>query len=66
MQNPLIQMMMNQLQARSNGGNPMELFKKVTNGYSSEQMNNLFTKAKQFGVPEDVIEQLQNNGIDTK
>lgn len=44
----------------------MDLFKQVTNGYSPEQMNNLFARAKQMGVPDDVLKQLQNNGIDTK
>jgi len=53
-------------QARSNGSNPMDLFKQITNGYSNEQMNGLFAKAKEFGVPNDVIEQLQKGGIDTK
>ena len=53
-------------QARNNGGNPMDLFKQITNGYSPEQMNSLFDRAKQFGVPNDVIEKLQNNGVNTK
>lgn len=53
-------------QAKNNGGNPIDLFKQVTNGYSTEQMNGLFTRAKQFGVPENVIEQLQNDGINSK
>ena len=53
-------------QARNSNGNPMDLFKQVTNGYSPEQMNNLFARAKQMGVPDDVLKQLQNNGIDTK
>ena len=50
----------------SNGGNPMDLFKQITNGYSPEKMNSLFDRAKQFGVPNDVIEKLQNNGVNTK
>ena len=53
-------------QARNSGGNPMDLFNQITNGYSKEQMNSLFDRAKQFGVPENVIEQLQKGGIDTK
>jgi len=53
-------------QAKNNGGNPIDLFKQVTNGYSTEQMNGLFARAKQFGVPENVIEQLQNDGINSK
>lgn len=53
-------------QARNSGGNPMDLFRQITNGYSSEQMNSLFDRAKQFGVPNDVIQQLQNNDVNTK
>ena len=53
-------------QARNNGGNPMDLFRQITNGYSPEQMNSLFDRAKQFGVPNDVIQQLQNNDVNTK
>jgi len=53
-------------QARNSNGNPMDFFKQVTNGYSPEQMNNLFARAKQMGVPDDVLQQLQNNGISTK
>ena len=50
---------------RKNNGNPTELFKQVTNGYSPEQMNNLFNQAKTMGIPEDVINQFQS-GINTK
>jgi len=53
-------------QARNSGGNPIDLFRQITNGYSSEQMNSLFDRAKQFGVPNDVIQQLQNNDVNTK
>lgn len=48
-------------QLRKNNGNPMELFKEVTSGYTPEQMQGLFNQAKQMGVPEDVITKLQNN-----
>jgi hypothetical protein len=53
-------------QARSNNSNPMDLFKQVTNGYSSEQMNSLFARAKQIGVPDAILQQIQNNDISTK
>ena len=46
-------------QARKNNNNPQELFKQVTNGYTPEQMNMLFSKAKQFGVGDEVIEKLK-------
>jgi hypothetical protein len=39
----------------------MDLFKQVTNGYTPEQMSQLFNRAKQMGVPDEVISQLQNN-----
>lgn len=54
-------------QARNNNSNPIDLFKQVTSGYSPEQMNNLFNRAKQIGVPDDVLQQLQNNNdVNTK
>lgn len=53
-------------QARQNNSNPMDMLKQVTSGYTPEQMNNLFARAKQMGVPDSVLNQIQNNGIDTK
>jgi hypothetical protein len=47
-------------QARKNNNNPMDLFKQVTKNYSPEQMNSLFEKAKQFGINDDIIQQVQN------
>lgn len=47
-------------QARKNNNNPMELLKQVTQNYNPEQINGIFEKAKQFGVPEDVIKQVQD------
>lgn len=44
----------------------MDLFKQITHNYTPEQMNSLFTKAKQMGVSDDVLNQIQNNGINTK
>lgn len=52
-------------QAKNSNSNPMELLKQVTKGYNDEQINGLFEKAKQFGIPEDVIKQAQNE-IKTK
>ena len=72
MQNQLISMMMNQLkmkqpqmfqlveQARKNQSNAMEMFRDVTKNYSPEQMENLINRAKQFGVPEEVLQNIQN------
>lgn len=39
----------------------MELFKQVTNGYTQDQYNNLFNRAKQMGVPSEVIDNLQKD-----
>ena len=52
--------------ARQNNNNPMELYKQVTSGYSTEQMDNLFNRARQLGVPDDVLKNIQNNDINTK
>lgn len=72
MKNQLITMMMNQLkmkqpqmfqlveQARKNQSNPMEMFKDVTKNYTPEQMDNLINRARQFGIPEEVLQQVQS------
>ena len=53
-----------------NNGNPMELFKQITGNYSPEQMEQLYSQAKQFGISDDVINQVQNginaNSVDIK
>jgi len=73
MNNQIVTMLMNQLkaknpqmyqmieQARQGNADPMQLFKQVTNGYTPEDMNNLYSKAKQMGFPEDALQQIQNN-----
>lgn len=77
MPNQLMTMLMNQLkarnpqvfqmveQARKNNSNPMDMFKQITNNYKPEQLNSLFDRAKQLGVPEEYIKELRN-GINTK
>lgn len=58
--------MANQIQNMMvNNNNPMELLKQITNDYSPEQMKSLFENARQFGVSNDVLSQIQN-GINTK
>ena len=52
-------------QARKNNGNPVDLFKQVTNKYTPEQLDNLFSKAKQMGVPDEYINQIKD-GINAK
>ena len=47
-------------QGIQNNVNPIELFNQVTTGYSQEQLDNLFNKAKSMGFPTEVLEQVQN------
>jgi len=51
-------------QARKNNGDALAMFKQVTSNYNSEQLENLFNRAKQVGVPEEYIEKVKN-GINT-
>lgn len=46
-------------QLRKNNGNPIELLKQITNGYDDKQLNELWQKAKQFGIPDKTIQQAQ-------
>ena len=71
MQNQMMNLLMNQLrarnpqmfnmidQARKNNNNPEELFKEVTKNYKPEQMEQIFNKAKQFGIGDDIISRLK-------
>ena len=52
-------------QANQNNLNPMDLFKQVTKGYNTEQMNNLMTQARNMGFPTDILEKIQSD-INTK
>ena len=52
-------------QARQNQSNPMDLFKQVTSNYSPKQIDELFSKATQMGVPNEYIEQVKSS-INTK
>ena len=52
-------------QLRQSNGDPMQLYKQVTNNFSPEQMQGFTNFAKQFGFSEEQINQL-NNGINTK
>lgn len=61
--NPQMFQVLNQI--RTNNGNPMQLFKQITGKYTPEQMNNLFSKAQQMGVPKEVLDNLKKD-INTK
>ena len=52
-------------QARKNNGDPLAMFKQLTNQYKPEQLNLLFDRAKQMGIPEEYINQVKN-GINAK
>lgn len=46
-------------QAQKNKSNPQELFKEITKNYKPEQIENIFNRAKQFGISDDVINKLK-------
>ena len=46
-------------QAQKNQNNPQEVFKEITKNYKPEQMENIFNKAKQFGISEETINKLK-------
>ncbi len=46
-------------QAQKNKSNPEELFKQVTKNYNSEQMEQIFKQAKQFGISDEIINKLK-------
>lgn len=46
-------------QAQKNNSNPEALFKEITKNYKSDQIEQIFNKARQFGVPEDIINKLK-------
>ena len=72
MNNMLMKMMRGQLQARNpqmaskinhamqNGTNPKNLMKQMLGNSNNEQIQQVITQAKQFGCPDEVLNQLQN------
>ena len=58
MQNP---QQANQLkQMMSSGTNPQDILKQMISGTSSSQMEQLLNIGKQVGVPDDILNQVQN------
>ena len=57
-QNPQAFQMVNQ--AINSGANPMQFMKQVMGNVSPQQMQDIMTQAKQFGVPDQVLQQIQN------
>lgn len=46
-------------QAQKNKSNPQEIFKEITKNYKPEEIENLFNRARQFGIGDDVINKLK-------
>ena len=69
---PIIAMLMNQLQTRNpkmaseikqameSGVNSQDFMKQMMNGATPEQMQNVLTQAKNMGVPPEILNQVQN------
>lgn len=47
-------------QAMQNGTNPKNLMKQMLGNSNNEQIQQVITQAKQFGCPDEVLNQLQN------
>lgn len=74
MNNPMLQMLMSQLQSKNpngysllnqmmnSGGNPQQLLQQLVGKSSPQQLQGIMQQAKQFGVPDDILSQLQNMG----
>lgn len=56
--NPQMFQMINQ--AINSGTNPQDFMKQMMSGANPEQIQSVLTQAKQFGVPDDVLKQVQN------
>jgi hypothetical protein len=58
--------MANQVQElMKNNGNPMSLYQQMIKDKSPEQMSQFYQFARQWGINDEIIQQLQNNGINT-
>lgn len=57
-QNPQAFQIVNQ--AINSGANPMQLMKQIMGNVSPQQMQDIMTQAKQFGVPNEILQQIQN------
>ena len=45
----------------TNGTNPKSVVKQMMGNQTPEQVSNVLTMAKQYGVPDEILSQLQNN-----
>lgn len=70
--NPVIQMLMQRLQGKNpqgyqfvntamrNGGDPNTILNQMMKNSTPEQKQGLINMAKQYGVPENILKQIQN------
>lgn len=47
-------------QMMNSGGNPQQLLQQLVGKSSPQQLQGIMQQAKQFGVPDDILSQLQN------
>lgn len=47
-------------QMMNNGGNPQVLIRQFINKATPQQIQGIMQQAKQFGVPDNILSQLQN------
>lgn len=47
-------------QAMQNGANPQKLMKQMMGNIDNSQMQQIMTQARQYGCPDNVLQQLQN------
>ena len=43
-----------------NNGNPQDMIKQLMSNATPEQKENLFKQCKQYGVPDNILSQIQN------
>jgi hypothetical protein len=73
MQQTILNLMMSNLEARdprlagqirtmmNNGTDPKSVVRQIIGNQSPEQISNMMSMAKQYGVPDEILSQLQNN-----
>lgn len=49
-------------QMMNSGGNPQQLLQQLVGKSSPQQLQSIMQQAKQFGVPDNILSQLQNMG----
>lgn len=47
-------------QAMNNGANPQDLMKQMAGNANSTQMQQIMSQLKQFGCPDNILQQIQN------